>query len=886
MKNILFKGMRTMPSEHEAKDGELSLAINLVAHDGELHPRHITLDEMEQYVDTDGTPYRRVLRHGHLDIYERRDGEQDCRYFWRQGDGGSDDGMHPFWHDDRGRAANAISEMDDLVVMAYDDGLVYSLFDATTRQWHHLQPRQLHYTVVVDQRDQEAVSVSVPIDNTLRKWLTHAEEPVNGHATLLGNLFSEWRRKDVASGATLALAHIEQAIDRAVATRGSLTHKHVVFAMATLRLCDGSHILLSQPFALLPANGVPTLTVEGDGERQWLRSTTYLHRHTVTVAFAETVDPMMAHRLVQGIDIFLSHPQTMLDLGGATSVERDDNGMAIALKYDWATAKELERRMGAITYHHALHIALADFGQAMGIPRSADGETLDLHDLRRQGMGAQVLHHLEDRLCAGAVTFLAPSPFAVAVRYRFANQGSGGRDTSDERLMECLCGERPDIDEQEEGLAVDVVSVVHLRQGDTSSTHAFVDHLRYPLAGSMAYPDARAYALDLHLHFADGVGEHNYRRHITLRPSGEGGLALGLWSGQAESHASSRGSVHSLFLQQVRSMTFSTADHLWHPAADLWTRESAEEWAAAAAMAEEVPSHPMNGNLLVTSEADNPLVFPREGHLTVGNGTITALSSRVRRYGGIQFGQYPLYIFCSDGVWALQRGDGVAWKGKYRVSRQACVGGTPVETDDAVAYLGEQGPLLMEGGKVSSMDHAISGTPFDASSLPFFDKMMETLFGDRFPKPLWHRPSFARSRLVYDEGQRLLSIVDPSQTLSAACHLDSGEWGLLEEGIDEEETLPVVALTRPLSDTVHTARRLRDVTVCGQFRRRCHTEEPLLCLLLWGSNDQYHWHLIGSSRCSTLHLPTGSPWRWHRLAIAGWMKPDETINHITLNIEH
>ena len=44
MKNITLKGMNTMPSEHEARDGELSLAINLVAHAGELHPQQV--DEM------------------------------------------------------------------------------------------------------------------------------------------------------------------------------------------------------------------------------------------------------------------------------------------------------------------------------------------------------------------------------------------------------------------------------------------------------------------------------------------------------------------------------------------------------------------------------------------------------------------------------------------------------------------------------------------------------------------------------------------------------------------------------------------------------------------------------------------------------------------------
>ena len=884
MKNITFKGMRTMPSEHEAKDGELSLAINLVAHDGELHPRQIIDNELEQYVDADGESFRLMHRHGTLAIYEHHDDEHTYRYFWRETATGTDDEPHLFWCDERGRAANAISEMDDLVVTAFDDEMVYSLFDETERRWHHLRPRVLRYTVEVDQRQQEQVVVSVPVDSTLRKWLTNADQPVSGHHTLLKNLFCEWQSGTVATGATLALAHIEQSINRAMAIRNGLTHKHITFGIAALRLFDGTHILLSLPFALLPANGEPTLTVEGDGERQWLRTTTCLHQHTVKVAFAEEVDEMMVRRLVQGIDLYLSEPLTLLDLTGAAS-ESDEEGMAIRLTYHWCTANELERRMGHLSYHHSLHITLADFGRAMAVPHSTNDETLDIHDLRRQGMGASVLHHMEDHLCAAAVIHIAHSPFAIAVNYRFANQGSDHRDSTDQRLLECFGGERPDIDEHEEGLAADVVSVVHLREGDTSTTHTFLDHLRYPLAGGATYPDPRAYALDLHLRFADSQGEHHYRRSITLRPVGDNGMALGVWTGQGNGHAMGRHAIHSLFLQQARSVSFDISDHLWHPAADLWVRESADEWVAAAAQAERETSFVRRGNLLVCSEAHNPLVFPREGQLTIGNGTITALTTRVKRFGGILFGQYPLYAFCTDGVWALQRGEGVRWKGKMRVSRQPNVGGAPSETDDDVVYLSTQGLLKLDGNKVSRLDYPLSGDLFDASTLPFFDKMMSTLFGNRFPLPLWRKPSLGHCRVIYDEGRRQVSIVDPTQTLFATCHIDSGEWGLVEYGIDGEATLPVVALTRPISDADHVPRRLKSVKVCGQFRHRCQTDEPLLCTLLWGSNDQYHWHLVGSSRCTTLQLSTGSPWRWHRIAVAGWMAPDERLGHIMVRGE-
>ena len=878
MKNITLKGMKTMPSEHEACDGELSLAINLVNHAGEWYPRQISEHDTEMSVDTDGYAYRRIIRHQGIDIFERYDDDNGYSYHWSA----DSDTLHPFWYDD-GQKVNATSSMGELLVFASDSGLVYHFFDQSDATWHHLRQETLRYTIEVDQRMQHRVTLRTPVDSTLQRYLLHADEVVNGQATLLKRLFTEWRNNDVATGASLALARMEQVLDRELSHSGSHEHKHIRLIIATLRLFDGSQILMSNPFALAPADGEPTLTVVSNGDEKMLCTNTCLHSHTVKVRLAEDIDEVMARQLVQGIDIYQSPPMTMLDLSGATTIDTDSEGMATRLCYSWADANTLTTRLAGTSFQHALHIALTDFGQAVVIPRNSDGDTLDISDMRRQSFGARVLRTLDSHLCAAAITTKENSAFSIPVSCMFRNLDGEERTTDDDRLMECLCGERPDIDEQEEGLPADVVCVVHLREGTTAGTRAFIDHLRYPLPGILAYPDRRAYAMDLHLRFTDSSGSHFYRKSVSLRPLGTSGMAIALWSGNGGGHACGRAAVHSLILQQARSMRYDATDQRWHDVADLWTRETAEEWMAAEALAQQTPSSAMRGNRMYTSVADNPLVFPAGGRITIGDGTINALTSRVKRYGGIQFGQYPLYAFCSDGVWALQRGDGIAWRDKYQVSRYPCVAGQPVETDDHVAYLSEQGLVRLDGGTLSRMGDALSGELFDTSTLPYFDMMMNTLFGERFAHLPCGRLSWSsNSRLIYDKQWRQISIIDPTQTLHATCDSDSGEWGLVEYGAEETDSIPVVALTRQISTATHEWQRWRRVEICGLFRKRHEGREPLLCLMLWGSNEQFHWHLLGSSRCPVLQLPTGSPWRWHRIAIAGWMARDERISHVII----
>lgn len=59
-------------------------------------------------------------------------------------------------------------------------------------------------------------------------------------------------------------------------------------------------------------------------------------------------------------------------------------------------------------------------------------------------------------------------------------------------------------------------------------------------------------------------------------------------------------------------------------------------------------------NKVYTSEVNNPFVFPVTGINTIGVGNVFSVATAAKALSQGQFGQFPLYAFTSEGVWALE----------------------------------------------------------------------------------------------------------------------------------------------------------------------------------------------------------------------------------------
>ena len=103
-------------------------------------------------------------------------------------------------------------------------------------------------------------------------------------------------------------------------------------------------------------------------------------------------------------------------------------------------------------------------------------------------------------------------------------------------------------------------------------------------------------------------------------------------------------------------------------------------------------------NKIYTSEINNPFHFPVLGINTIGTGTILGISSAVKALSEGQFGQFPLYAFTSEGVWALEVSNTGSYSARQPVTREVCINTNSItQIDNAVLFATNRGIMLISG---------------------------------------------------------------------------------------------------------------------------------------------------------------------------------------------
>ena len=111
-------------------------------------------------------------------------------------------------------------------------------------------------------------------------------------------------------------------------------------------------------------------------------------------------------------------------------------------------------------------------------------------------------------------------------------------------------------------------------------------------------------------------------------------------------------------------------------------------------------------NVLKVSSVDNPFSFPARCTYSPSHTEIVALASNTVALSQGQFGQHPLYVFCRDGIWAMSvdTSGAMAYLASFPLSREVCVNaGSVCGVDSGVAFVGEQGVMLISGGKIKTL---------------------------------------------------------------------------------------------------------------------------------------------------------------------------------------
>lgn len=303
-----------------------------------------------------------------------------------------------------------------------------------------------------------------------------------------------------------------------------------------------------------------------------------------------------------------------------------------------------------------------------------------------------------------------------------------------------------------------------------------------------------------------------------------------------------------------------------------------------------------------TSQVNNPFYFPLDGINTVGTGTILGICAAVRPLSQGQFGQFPLYAFTSDGIWALQTNAHGTYSACQPVSRDVCNNPSAITSlDSAVLFPTARGIMMIEGSQtqcISDIIDTAAPSLMSGSGLPGLDTLHAMLgHDDTTCLPIAPFSDFLTScGILYDYVHRHVIIFSTEHTYAYVYSLKSRQWGMIYSNIVDvvnsyPEALAVddchrlvdfshrvagdvhgLLVTRPLKlDAPDILKTIDTVIQRGHFRKG-HVQS-----VLYGSRDLFNWHLVWSSRDHYLRGFRGTPYKYFRIALLVDLNPGESI---------
>lgn len=198
-------------------------------------------------------------------------------------------------------------------------------------------------------------------------------------------------------------------------------------------------------------------------------------------------------------------------------------------------------------------------------------------------------------------------------------------------------------------------------------------------------------------------------------------------------------------------------------------------------------------NVLMLSQSDNPFYFPLNNRYTFQSKVVgVAIATTALSQG--QFGQFPLYVFTEDGIWAMETAADGSFITQKPLSREVCVNPDSIcSIDNAVVFVTDKAVMMIQGSQVMNISPYMNGKHYEpnASATELIAKqdgyaeLVEPISdSDPFMK-------FMRdAKVAYDyTGQRLVFISESNQGFQYVYKLDTQTWHKVSFGLSLDSAL-------------------------------------------------------------------------------------------------
>ena len=876
--DIKFQGLSNSPSDYDAQDGELGILLNLINEDGALKPIHQPIVTDSNITIPDGATVELVHKvthentiHSHYII--RRADDTWC---WTEKDGDGTftdidlDGFH----------ANAVTAVGNILNFVGDTNIMYAYWKLNLYNVIDVSNIQFSANINIESGP-TAYDNYAGLDDNIVNVQKHDEyyQATNTLASKYANDF--FKAND---------AFINSYLD-------DESFKYIQFGILALRMYDGTYMQISNPFVVtrgLSSNKdiyvvkfcVSDTTVTSPNNEYifkvnkdyalHLRSMLYKALMNVSVENIDLYDD-----IIDGVDVFISNSIYPYKTNVELVEEQDkcdgssfgnnvfltlENGDTIFFfsQYDFLLTSylchwqfpamsqdELNEEIKNLVFYKSTSFSIDEIknNKSKYLKRILQTEqTISLANNMQTQFGGKVAITYNNRLHIAN----------VSTQYTLQNSG----------LVQEMAADKS---------SSMIIKTTFKNNGQTMCSYSiFSDNVggsRYIY--SFYHTDVISYDV-YYAYLRDGYSY--FHKSLSMSSFDDFGMSLYL--------NYSNGIINEI------------------PLGDSITED---EWNAILEEAKSYVGSPIvSHSLIKVSEAENPLVFPAKNSVQVGSSIINALAANTRPISEGQFGEAPLYAFTDEGVWTLMTSSEGTYEARQPANREICVNPKSIlQIDDAVLFATERGIMLQNGKNAECITDVLDGYPFDFTQLYKADYAKKVLavgnISEEAVKYVRFRDYLQEADMIYDYYDNRIIVFNAAYPYAYVYSLKSKTWSTMANTINKRvniypesygvnkdgklvdvyvkeptDSVPYFLCSRPLGlGTPEVFKTMFTAITRGYFRG---SEAGKCGMVLYGSNDLFHWYLIKSSVDKYLRGMMGSPYKYFRIALIGSLLPDESIS--------
>lgn len=268
---------------------------------------------------------------------------------------------------------------------------------------------------------------------------------------------------------------------------------------------------------------------------------------------------------------------------------------------------------------------------------------------------------------------------------------------------------------------------------------------------------------------------------------------------------------------------------------------------------------------IYTSVVNNPFLFEASGDNTVGTGSILGIIANTEAISQGQFGQYPLMVFTSEGIYAMSVTNEGMYGSIHPISREVCLENSPlVPTDKLVYFASEKGLMAASGAEVACMSEQLKGR----SSIQdggFANYLKDCLIAYDYRDSLLRIYSKVYPwQYIYNMKDKTFSVLENGVKAKAVANdypdnliqdTDGNVYSLTTKPdiVHDDNTYSGTVTTRALKlggsiiqKSLRSVKHLMDASDNGKVK-----------LEVWGSNNAKHWRKLNSLG--------GKPWAYFKI---------------------